>query len=51
MRELGEMGFIAPELIEAFGGQGMGCFALLRRCEGTTEIQQLIIGGELLRRD
>jgi cyclohexanecarboxyl-CoA dehydrogenase len=27
MREMGEMGFIAPELPEAFGGQGMGCLA------------------------
>lgn len=27
MREMGEMGFIAPELPEACGGQGMGCLA------------------------
>lgn len=27
MREMGEMGFIAPELPERFGGQGMGCLA------------------------
>lgn len=27
MREMGQMGFIAPELPEAFGGQGMGCLA------------------------
>jgi len=27
MREMGEMGFIAPELPEEFGGQGMGCLA------------------------
>ena len=27
MREMGEMGFIAPELPEKFGGQGMGCLA------------------------
>ena len=27
MREMGEMGFIAPELPEQFGGQGMGCLA------------------------
>lgn len=27
MREMGEMGFIAPELPEAYGGQGMGCLA------------------------
>jgi cyclohexanecarboxyl-CoA dehydrogenase len=27
MREMGEMGFIAPELPEALGGQGMGCLA------------------------
>ena len=27
MREMGEMGFIAPELPEAVGGQGMGCLA------------------------
>jgi len=27
MREMGEMGFIAPELPEAFGGQGLGCLA------------------------
>lgn len=27
MREMGEMGFIAPELPEAHGGQGMGCLA------------------------
>ncbi|CAM2155288.1 cyclohexanecarboxyl-CoA dehydrogenase [Paraburkholderia tropica] len=26
-REMGEMGFIAPELPEAFGGQGLGCLA------------------------
>ncbi|WP_454753314.1 cyclohexanecarboxyl-CoA dehydrogenase [Cupriavidus necator] len=27
MREMGEMGFIAPELPEAYGGQGMGSLA------------------------
>jgi cyclohexanecarboxyl-CoA dehydrogenase len=27
MREMGQMGFIAPELPEAVGGQGMGCLA------------------------
>lgn len=27
MREMGEMGFIAPELPEAVGGQGLGCLA------------------------
>ena len=27
MRAMGEMGFIAPELPEAYGGQGMGCLA------------------------
>jgi cyclohexanecarboxyl-CoA dehydrogenase len=27
MREMGALGFIAPELPEAFGGQGMGCLA------------------------
>jgi cyclohexanecarboxyl-CoA dehydrogenase len=27
MREMGEMGFIAPELPEAFGGQGLNCLA------------------------
>ncbi len=27
MREMGEMGFIAPELPEQYGGQGMGCVA------------------------
>ncbi|MDE1948079.1 MAG: cyclohexanecarboxyl-CoA dehydrogenase [Burkholderiales bacterium] len=27
MREMGEMGFIAPELPEEFGGQGLGCLA------------------------
>ena len=27
MRAMGELGFIAPELPEAFGGQGMGCLA------------------------
>ena len=27
MREMGEMGFIAPELPEQFGGQGLGCLA------------------------
>jgi cyclohexanecarboxyl-CoA dehydrogenase len=27
MREMGEMGFIAPELPEAQGGQGLGCLA------------------------
>jgi len=27
MREMGAMGFIAPELPEAFGGQGLGCLA------------------------
>ena len=27
MREMGEMGFIAPELSEEYGGQGMGCLA------------------------
>jgi cyclohexanecarboxyl-CoA dehydrogenase len=27
MREMGAMGFIAPELPEAFGGQGTGCLA------------------------
>jgi cyclohexanecarboxyl-CoA dehydrogenase len=27
MREMGEMGFIAPELPEEHGGQGMGCLA------------------------
>src|SRR5512146_1798338 len=27
MREMGELGFIAPELPEAFGGQGLGCLA------------------------
>ena len=27
MREMGEMGFIAPELPEAHGGQGLGCLA------------------------
>ncbi len=27
MREMGQMGFIAPELPEAFGGQGMGSLA------------------------
>jgi cyclohexanecarboxyl-CoA dehydrogenase len=27
MREMGEMGFIAPELPERFGGQGTGCLA------------------------
>ena len=27
MREMGEMGFIAPELPEQHGGQGLGCLA------------------------
>ena len=27
MKEMGEMGFIAPELPEAFGGLGLGCLA------------------------
>jgi cyclohexanecarboxyl-CoA dehydrogenase len=27
MRQMGELGFIAPELPEAVGGQGMGCLA------------------------
>lgn len=27
MREMGEMGFIAPELPESVGGQGLGCLA------------------------
>ena len=27
MRAMGEMGFIAPELPESYGGQGMGCLA------------------------
>ena len=27
MREMGQMGFIAPELPEDVGGQGMGCLA------------------------
>ncbi|NML31870.1 cyclohexanecarboxyl-CoA dehydrogenase [Paraburkholderia antibiotica] len=27
MREMGRMGFIAPELPEAYGGQGLGCLA------------------------
>ena len=27
MREMGALGFIAPELPEAFGGQGLGCMA------------------------
>jgi cyclohexanecarboxyl-CoA dehydrogenase len=27
MREMGRMGFIAPELPERFGGQGLGCLA------------------------
>lgn len=27
MREMGELGFIAPELPESFGGLGMGCLA------------------------
>ena len=27
MREMGEMGFIAPELPESLGGQGLGCLA------------------------
>jgi cyclohexanecarboxyl-CoA dehydrogenase len=27
MREMGEMGFIAPELPEQFGGLGLGCLA------------------------
>jgi cyclohexanecarboxyl-CoA dehydrogenase len=27
MREMGEMGLIAPELPEAYGGQGLGCLA------------------------
>ena len=27
MREMGEMGFIAPELPEELGGQGLGCLA------------------------
>ncbi|QGZ59600.1 cyclohexanecarboxyl-CoA dehydrogenase [Paraburkholderia acidiphila] len=27
MREMGEMGFIAPELPEQYGGQGLGCLA------------------------
>ena len=27
MKAMGEMGFIAPELPEAFGGQGLGCLA------------------------
>lgn len=27
MREMGAMGFIAPELPEGFGGQGLGCLA------------------------
>ncbi|MPM19773.1 Acyl-CoA dehydrogenase [bioreactor metagenome] len=27
MREMGQMGFIAPELPESVGGQGMGCLA------------------------
>jgi len=25
MRQMGEMGYIAPELSERFGGQGLGC--------------------------
>ena len=27
MREMGELGFIAPELPEQYGGQGLGCLA------------------------
>lgn len=27
MREMGELGFIAPELPETYGGQGLGCLA------------------------
>ena len=27
LREMGELGFICPELPEEFGGQGMGCLA------------------------
>jgi cyclohexanecarboxyl-CoA dehydrogenase len=27
MREMGALGFIAPELPESFGGLGMGCLA------------------------
>ena len=27
MREMGEMGYIAPELPESYGGQGLGCLA------------------------
>jgi Acyl-CoA dehydrogenases len=27
MREMGQLGFIAPELPEAYGGLGMGCLA------------------------
>ena len=27
LREMGELGFITPELPEAFGGLGMGCLA------------------------
>jgi cyclohexanecarboxyl-CoA dehydrogenase len=27
MREMGELGFIGPELPEAFGGLGLGCLA------------------------
>ena len=27
LREMGDLGFICPELPEEFGGQGMGCLA------------------------
>ena len=33
LREMGEMGFIAPELPESMGGQGMGCLAAGVICE------------------
>src|SRR5574340_199797 len=33
MREMGELGFIGPELPEAFGGLGLGCLAAGVICE------------------
>src|SRR5574337_692368 len=44
MREMGELGFIGPELPEAFGGLGLGCLAAGVICEATTQIGLMASG-------
>ncbi|OJX35483.1 MAG: hypothetical protein BGO75_10520 [Burkholderiales bacterium 68-20] len=60
-REMGALGLLGPTIPEAHGGAGYineypverfyRDARLLRLYEGTTQVQQLIVGRELLRQD